>query len=219
MRPDFGYYTLATDSCALRILEIFVGIIVACMPSAAHTYRMAAPHFESLRSRLLSSRTFSRFSPFSFLSSRRSRSSRKKESPSDQSYLTDPSSFSDDSLRKEKMQQGEGKMAFATQLARGDLEHMDVCESFVGVRDVRIPNATLVRSCLRSCDRLNGRDLEAGDGGFFDARDWRRATLLRLERETDGAGTRDEGDPEQGVLRGEERKKQEPVLPSHMIGR
>ena len=110
-------------------------------------------------------------------------------------------------------------MAFATQLARGDLEHMDVCESFVGVRDVRIPNATLVKSCLRSCDRLNGRDLEAGEGGFFDARDWRRARLLRLEQENIGGDTRDEGITEQRVLTGEERKKQEPVLPNHMIGR
>ena len=152
------------------------------MPSAAHTYRMASPHLQTLRCRILSSRTFSFLSsPFSLLSSRRSRSS-PKSSPSDSTPSFDPSSFSDDSLRKEKMEQGVGRMTFATQLARGDLEHMDVCESFVGVGDVSIPSATLVRSCMRSCDRLNGRDLEMGEGegGFYDVRDWRRVRMMRM---------------------------------------
>ena len=184
---------LRSDPCH-RLLEIFVGIIVACMPAAAHTLRMTSPHFERLSVRIRKSRYWSYLgSSWSRLRSSR-RSYRNKRSDN-----SSPSEFSE-------------KQRFANQLAGGACtncghcssktlavassqgsskgsekvsgqrsgegkgkryrNHMNVCESFVGV-EVTIPNATFVRSCLRSTDRLNGADLERGDE-FYLSRDWRR---------------------------------------------
>ncbi len=139
------------------LLELFVGIIVACMPAASHTVRTMVPHLESLRSRILQARYWNYLG--SFRSSRQSSRSKKP-------------GHSDSDVSE--------KLRFAKKLSKGHVNNADACESFAGI-DVEIPSATLVRSYLRSTDRLDAMDLESG-GGFYLSKEWRRSRLRRSQR-------------------------------------
>ena len=110
------------------------------MPAASKTIRMTVPRLESLRSRILQSQYWHYLGSLGY--SRRS--SRNKASGKSESNVSQ-------------------KLRFVNQPSKGHVDHFEVCESFAGI-DVKVPNAALVSSCLRSMDRLNAMDLESGGG-------------------------------------------------------